>query len=77
MKKQKFSRRSDNYDFNKQNEPMVPMGNGNFANMPDDAMILPYGISEDYRRGILNDDDEGVEKVSKIEENRRYPKKGQ
>ena len=76
MKKQKFSRKSDNYDFNMQHEPLVPMGNGNFANMPDNALIMPYGMSNDYRDGILNDDDEGVEKVSKIEENRKYPKKG-
>lgn len=62
--------RSANYAPCTRKEPIPRMGQGNFANLPDNPMIMPFG-SPTYRDGVINDFDSTVDEISRIHENQR------
>jgi hypothetical protein len=61
-----------NYDFKTQNEPVVRMGNEDFANMPSEPMIKNFSRSHNKRSGVINDFSCGLEDESGIHENKWY-----
>lgn len=44
-----------NYDFSVQKQPSKRMGQGQYTNLPDKAMIKDFGFKKHYRDGIVND----------------------
>ena len=60
-----------NYDFTNQNDPSVRMGEGNFANLPPNAMITPLGRAQSYRAGDVESLVDTLKKKTKIHENQR------
>lgn len=69
--------KTENYDFEKQNEPEARMGNNSFANLPDDPIMKNFSRSHNYRSGVVNDFSCGLEDESGIEENKCYKNKPQ
>lgn len=62
---------NSNYNYAVQNQPAERMGAGEFANMPKDMILTPYGHAQNYRDGLVNDLTATVKKKSKISENQR------
>lgn len=60
-----------NYAFNRQAEPDMPMGHGEFANLPQKGMIRGFPFDADYRDGIINGYLTNVAKISGIDENEK------
>lgn len=71
MKKGQKPPKVANYDYSRQAEPSKPMGHGDYANMPDGAMIRPFSKSHNVRSGVVNDFACGLEQISGIDENYR------
>ena len=62
-----------NYAFNSQKQPKKPMGQGEFANMPQNMpLYTAYGQPESYRDGIVNAYTVNIQDVSELTENRRF-----
>lgn len=59
-----------NYSFI-QHEPLVPMGHGEYANMPEKPILKPFNRPDKYRGGVANNFDYGIDNVSGIRENRK------
>jgi hypothetical protein len=68
MAQKKDVKKTVNYDF-KQKEPSQRMGAGNFASLPDQAIMRPFGRSHDMRGGVVNNFACGLENISDIYEN--------
>lgn len=62
-----------NYDY-KQHAPKKPMGNGSFANMPEQPMFRGFSANQDLRDGIPNSPSMSVDFISEVDENMREPK---
>lgn len=60
-----------NYDSSIQNQPKTRMGQGNFANLPSEAMVKPLGRADTLRDGLVNSTSFRVSDVSGICENER------
>lgn len=58
-----------NYDYSSQVQPKKPMGHGQYANMPDGAMIREFPHKPTYRDGIVNGFTADLDSLSEIEEN--------
>lgn len=63
--------RNANYNFQDQVEPKVRMGQGEYANLPQEAKMLKFDNTPQYRDGIVNSWSANIEEVSGIYENRR------
>ena len=61
-----------NYEFDKQSEPSMRMGQEDFANMPSAPMMKNFSRSHNYRSGVVNDFSCGLEDESGIHENKCY-----
>jgi hypothetical protein len=60
-----------NYDFSvKKKSPKEPLGQGEFANMPQEPIYKGFG-SYNYQDGIINSMVDSLEKMSGIVENQR------
>lgn len=59
-----------NYDKKKQKQPERPMGQGQFANMPQEVSVRLFAAPR-YRDGITNSFVDSIEDTSKICENQR------
>lgn len=64
--------RTVNYDFEKQDEPTMRMGDTSFANLPDAPIMKNFSRSHNYRSGVINDFSCGLEDESGIHENKVY-----
>lgn len=60
-----------NYDYKSQKQPVTPMGQGSFANMPEEPIMRPYGQAASYRDGIINSFSSNITDTSEIHENER------
>ena len=60
-----------NYDYKSQKQPMKRMGQGAFANMPEQPMLMGFGEGATYRDGLINSFSCNVSEVSKIDENEK------
>lgn len=58
-----------NYNFKKQKMPSKPMGQDDFANLPNRPIYMTFTGKNDYRGGIVNNFTTNVSEVSGIEEN--------
>lgn len=63
--------RNANYNFQDQVEPKRRMGQGSFANLPEEAKILKFDNTPQYRDGLINSFTANIEEISEIYENRR------
>lgn len=59
-----------NYDY-KQFAPKNPMGNGSFANLPEQPMFRTFSGDQDNRGGIPNNPVMSVDFISEVDENMR------
>lgn len=60
-----------NYNFEMQKDPSLPMGQGDFANMPRDAKYMTFSKDHSYRDGIINSFTNTLVDTSDIYENQR------
>lgn len=60
-----------NYDFAKQKKAAKSIGQGSYANLPEEPMIKSFGFKPGYRDGIINDFTADIEGISDISENKR------
>lgn len=60
-----------NYDFERQKDPSVVMGQGDYANMPDRPIYKTFAKLPSYRDGLIESYVDKVEEVSGIHENQR------
>jgi len=58
-----------NYDFADQKQPKKRMGQGQYTNLPQEAMIRDFGFKANYRDGIINDYTHSITDLSDIDEN--------
>jgi hypothetical protein len=68
MADKKGIKKTVNYDF-MQKEPSQNMGQGSFAQLPDQPIMRPYGRPTDMRSGVINSFPCGIEDISGIYEN--------
>lgn len=59
-----------NYNKNSHKQPTVRMGSGSYANLPEGVIMRDFSRSKDYRSGVVNAFDCGLEEESGIHENR-------
>jgi hypothetical protein len=64
--------KTQNYDFEKQEEPLDRMGNNSFANLPDAPIMKNFSRSHNRRSGVINDFACGLEEESGIHESNIY-----
>ena len=69
--------KTENYDFDRQMEPVSRMGDSDFANMPNAPVMKKFSNSHNYRSGVINDFSCGLEDESGIYENKCYGNKPQ
>lgn len=71
MKRKKYSNNNTNYTLPEPKVPKSPMGWGGASNLPDRPIVMQFGKKHDYRSGIVNGYNCGVEEVSQIPENKK------
>lgn len=71
MKHKLRANQEANYEFYKEREPTIPMGNGSFSNMPELPIIATFSRLHEHRDGIINSFSTDLDSISSIEENRR------
>lgn len=64
--------RNANYDYDEQASPKVPMGQDEYANLPQQPKIMRFSHNHGYRDGIINDFSVSVYEVSDVDENGYY-----
>jgi hypothetical protein len=71
MAKQKLRANQEaNYEFYKEREPQIPMGNVSFANLPEQPILKFFSRQHQHRDGITNSFAVDLHEMSGIEENR-------
>lgn len=71
MADKRDNKRSVNYDFNKQKDPMRRMGEDEYANLPQRPMYMSFDDKNEYRDGVINSLSSRVREISDISENQR------
>lgn len=69
MKHKLKANQEANYEFYKMHDPVVPMGNGSFANLPEKPILAQFSRNHEHRDGITNSFTIDLDSLSSIEEN--------
>jgi len=77
QKEHKDFGKTENYNFEVQEQPTPRMGDASFANMPEAPIMKNFSRSHNYRSGVVNDFSCGLEEDSGIQENKVYKNKFQ